>query len=159
LPANIAEQGEKETTVATAAPSAMGKGLPTTTSMEQESPPPSTLQQRLNAFLLAYCRAYSAQDLEAFARFFDLAAIENGKPFLELHDTYRRLFASTRERTLVISSQQWENDGGNIHLHGRFTISLVHDNGETVHGAGVIDFLLIGSQSNLQIKTMNYSFD
>jgi hypothetical protein len=158
LPVRIEDQGEKANTIPAAAPPAVAESLAATRSPEQESLSPSSLQQQLDDFLDAYCRAYGAQDLEAFSRFFDLAAIENGKPFLELRDTYSRLFASTRERTLAISSRQWKEEGNHIHLHGQFTITLIYDNEETVHGAGTIEFLLANNRDNLQIKTMNYSF-
>jgi hypothetical protein len=156
---SIEDHSKKTETATTAAPSAVGKKLSDHTLPKQESLPASTLQQRLDVFLAAYCNAYGARNLEAFVRFFDLAAIENGMPFLELRDTYRHLFATTKERTLTISSRQWKNEGGDIRLHGQFTITLLYNNGETVHGAGDMDFILANGQGDLKIKAMNYSFD
>ncbi len=117
------------------------------------------MQQRIDAFFAAYCRAYGDKNLVPFARFFDLAATENGKPILSVMDTYSHLFETTKEIVLQLSSLKWEVSSKGIIVDGGFKIDLVYQNDEVVHGRGKIDFLLIDDQGKFQISAMNYSFD
>jgi curved DNA-binding protein CbpA len=118
------------------------------------------VQQRIDTFLLEYCRAYVGKNLMEFTRFFELDATENGQPITELVGTYTNLFESTKTIGLQISTLKWEESPkGQITLNGRFKIDLVYQNAEVVHGRGKIDFLLVTDHGKLLVKKMNYSFD
>lgn len=130
-------------------------------SLEKNIPAVPDMQERIDNFLLEYCRAYADKNLMAFTRFFELSATENGKLIVDLMDTYAKLFESTKDLSLRISTLKWEEaPKGQVTLSGRFKIDLAYQNAEAVHGRGKIDFLLlVDDHGKLQIKTMNYSFD
>ncbi len=118
------------------------------------------VQQRIDTFLLEYCRAYGGKNLMEFTRFFELDATENGKPISQLIGTYTNLFQSTKTIGLHVSTLKWEESPkGQIALNGRFKIDLVYQNAEVVHGHGKIDFLLVADHGKLHVKKMSYSFD
>ncbi|MFA6290973.1 MAG: DnaJ domain-containing protein, partial [Victivallales bacterium] len=117
------------------------------------------MQQRIDSFLLEYCRAYAEKNLIEFTRFFELDATENGKPITELVGTYTNLFESTKTIELRISTLKWEESSkGQITLNGSFKIDQVYQNAEVVHGSGKIDFLLVADHEKLLVKKMSYSF-
>jgi len=118
------------------------------------------VQQRIDSFLLEYCRAYGEKNLKEFTGFFESDATENGKPITELIGTYANLFESTKTIGLQISTLKWEESPkGQITLNGRFKIDLVYQSAEVVHGRGKIDFLFAADHGKLLVKKMNYSFD
>jgi DnaJ-domain-containing protein 1 len=118
------------------------------------------MQQRIDSFLLEYCRAYDGKNIMEFTRFFEHDATENGKPITELIGTYTNLFESTKTIGLQISMLKWkETSKGQITLNGRFNIDLVYQNAEVVHGRGKIGFQLVDDQGKLLVKKMSYSFD
>jgi hypothetical protein len=87
-------------------------------------------------------------------------ATENGKPVVDLLATYTKLFDSTKNIALQISTFRWfEPAPGQITLNGRFKIDLNYQDGKAAHGGGKIDFQLAYDDTSLQIRKMNYSFD
>ncbi len=123
-------------------------------------PPVPDMQQRIDQFLLQYCRTYGDKNLMEFTRLFALDAIENGKLVSELIGTYTNLFDSSQSIELQIFTLQWdESPPGNVSINGRFKIDLVYQNGEAVHGRGKIDFLLASDHGKLLVQEMKYTFD
>ena len=95
-----------------------------------------------------------------FKRFFAQEATENGKPIVDLLATYTKLFDSTENIALRISTLRWnEPAAGQITLNGRFKIDLKYQDADAVHGAGKIDFQLAYDDTSFQIQKMTYSFD
>jgi hypothetical protein len=122
--------------------------------------PEEQLQKRIDAFLAGYCKAYSHKNLTDFKRFFAQEATENGKPVVDLLETYTKLFESTEHIALRISTLRWnEPSAGQITLNGRFKIDLDYRNAGAVHGAGKIDFQLAYDDTSLKVQKMTYSFD
>ncbi len=118
------------------------------------------MQQRIDAFLGQYCKAYGTKNLEEFSRLFAPDATENGKPIADLMATYTNLFAATKTIALQISSRKWQQgENGQINLNGYFNIDLVYLDAEVVHGRGTIDFRLSDERGDFHIQTMSYSFD
>ncbi len=118
------------------------------------------MQQRIDAFLGRYCKAYGTKNLKEFSRLFALDATENGRPIADLMITYTNLFAATETIALQISSRKWQGGkNGQINVNGHFNIDLVYLNAEIVHGRGTIDFLLSDEHGDFHIQKMSYSFD
>jgi hypothetical protein len=128
-----------------------------TTTKEQPVAPDK--QQRIDKFLLNYCQAYGNKNLMEFMQFFTIDATENGTPVLDILNTYTKLFESTKNIAMQISTLKWEESPQGITLEGRFKVDLNYTNVGTVYGRGKIDFLLIDNQGKLQISKMTYSFD
>ena len=51
-----------------------------------------SMEARIRSFLVNYTDTYAAKDLERFARFFTVSAMENGKSFTTLLPKYERNF-------------------------------------------------------------------
>jgi hypothetical protein len=120
---------------------------------------PQIMAQRIDKFLLDYCQTYGNKNLMAFMQFFTIDATENGTPVIDLLDTYKKLFESTKNIAMQISTLKREESPQGITLEGRFKVDLNYTNVGTVYGRGKIDFLLIDNQGKLQISKMTYSFD
>ncbi len=116
-------------------------------------------QKRIESFLAAYISSYEHKDLLSFTRFFDLNAIENGKPLGAILPTYTELFQEAETISLGVSILKWQQRQHDIFLDGRFTIFITYKNANKVQGAGEISFLLADKRKQFSIKELTYHFD
>ena len=113
---------------------------------------------RLNSFLRLYCLTYESKDIDKFATFFALDALENNKPFHELLPKYRKnmeLIESFKYNIELIDySQLAETD--NIRVKGRYFIKYLLRGGTWKENNGNISMELAKSGDSYLVKQLNY---
>ncbi len=119
----------------------------------------SDYQERIEAFLEDYHKAYVKQDVEVFSNLFTDDAIENDVRFSKRQSVYRELFKKTKTTSLDISVINWRKTGAEIRLTGRFNVNLNYKNGKSLEDKGLITFILVQKGEHLRIHEMKYSFE
>lgn len=117
------------------------------------------MQKRIEIFLRGYEEAYAKKNIILFSRYFKPDAIENEKPFTEMVPVYNELFKVTSNVFLSVNVISWRKIDGEIHLHGRFSVSLDYLDGTEVMGSGPIFFELRDVSNTLLVELLTYSFD
>ncbi len=121
-----------------------------------ETPP---LDQRLQSFFESYLSAYNERNILAFSRFFAVDAVENGKPFATMVQTYMELFQKTDSAILQIKDLDWSKTSNQIEASGRFKVNLHYRDGHRVSGNGPITFQLQEDGNSFQVNSLEYHFE
>ncbi|MCB2218686.1 MAG: DnaJ domain-containing protein [Desulfobulbaceae bacterium] len=136
--------------------------LSAVTSAKAEAPakaemPP--LDQRLQFFFESYLSAYNERNILAFSRFFAVDAVENGKPFAIMVQTYMELFQKTDSAVLQINDLDWRKTSNQIETTGRFIVDLHYRDGHRVSGNGPITFQLQEDGTSFLVSSLEYHFE
>jgi hypothetical protein len=121
------------------------------------------LEERLHAFLKAYCSAYTNKDLEAFSAFFTPDATEQGKPFTSMLPRYRKNFGLIETldyHIRLVSFAHPEGAASNpapIDLQGEFAVTYTLTDGRIGHSSGSISLGLIDTGEMLRVRTLAYT--
>jgi hypothetical protein len=117
-----------------------------------------TTTKRLDDFLKAYCRAYSARDLKQFTAFFTADATERNKPFADLIPVYRATFKKLDAIRYQINMQTYtENaDGREIQFKGDFQLMYHREGKGWRASAGLIEMDLVKLDDGFRIKRLDY---
>ncbi len=113
----------------------------------------------MNKFLNAYVTAYTSKNYQRFSRFFTPDALENGSPFISLHEEYIHLFQTLENVTLKIDILALSLKRELVQLRGRFKISLKYPHQQPINKKGKISFLLVKSNRYYLVKELSYAFD
>jgi hypothetical protein len=113
----------------------------------------------LNSFLRLYCQTYESKDIDKFATFFDLDALENNKPFHEVLPTYRKnmeMIESLNYRIDLISYSS-RTHTGDIRVKGKYYTQYQLHEGTWKENNGNITMELIKSGDSYLVKRLDYT--
>jgi hypothetical protein len=121
----------------------------------------SSTQDSLRQFVKNYTTAYMSRDIGKFAQFFTKGALENGKPFSEMHEKYKQLFNTTQsiDYRIDILNTDIQKKGTTATLTGRLHVQLVYNPDKIKSNTGTLTFFLIKKKKRYKIKAITYTID
>lgn len=119
----------------------------------------ATLGERVQQFFNNYQAAYKQRNILLFSHFFATDAVENGKPFASMVQTYLDLFEATDSASLEVKEVQWSETAEGVRATGRFHVHLEYLDGHVLSGDGPISFLLQEAEDSFEISLLDYQFE
>ncbi|CAK8721697.1 DnaJ domain-containing protein [Candidatus Electrothrix aarhusensis] len=118
-------------------------------------------QDSLRQFVKNYTTAYMSRDIRKLARFFTKGALENGKPFSEMHKKYTQLFNATQsiDYRIDILNTDIQKKGTTATLTGRLHVRLIYSPDKVKSNTGTLTFFLIKDNKSYKVKALTYTID
>ena len=120
-----------------------------------------SIQDSLSQFVKNYTTAYMSRDIGKFAPFFTKGALENGKPFSEMHEKYKQLFDTTQsiDYRIDILNTDIQKKGTTATLTGRLHVQLIYSPDKIKSNTGTLTFFLIKDNESYKVKALTYTID
>ena len=122
------------------------------------APAPIPTEDRIHAFIDAYCHAYESRDLARFRLFFTEDAVERGRPIDTVLPVYARNFESLDDLAYGIALLDWKRDATaeTITLSGIFDVRyrLRGRDWQTTRGEITMD--LTETEGVFRVKRLDY---
>jgi hypothetical protein len=118
----------------------------------------TALENRLRAFLQEYCNTYSSKNLDAFAGYFAIGALENGKSFQSLLPKYQRnfTFIDTIYYRIELQNVSPKDERGRLKIDGDFFLRWLPPDKKWRENAGKIEMTLEEDGSSFLVHRLDY---